>query len=210
VKWLVTDSRKAHWEGVYGTKLPTQVSWYQPAAAWSFELVRATGVARSAPILDVGGGASPLVDHLLGDGYTDVTVLDVAGSALAHARSRLGDAAGRVDWLEADITQFRPTRDYALWHDRAVFHFLVDAGDRSRYLDVLRGALRPGGHVVLATFGPEGPARCSGLPVQRYSVQDIAALLGPGFVLRRQQVEIHHTPAGLPQQFVYGWWQAGS
>jgi len=205
----MTDARKAHWEGVYGTKLPTEVSWYEPVPAASLELIHATGVGQSAAILDVGGGASPLVDHLLGDGYADVTILDIAGSALRRARARLGDTGTRVAWIEDDITRFRPGRRYALWHDRAVFHFLVDAGDRKRYLDVLRTALAPGGHVVLATFGPEGPTRCSGLPVQRYSVEDITGLLGPRFELRQHHLAAHRTPAGALQQFVYGWWQAG-
>ena len=205
----MTDSRKAHWEGIYETKLPAELSWYQPAPAKSLEFIRAAGVAATAPILDVGGGASPLVDHLLHDRYTDVTVLDIAGSALRHARSRLGAMAARVSWIEDDIMRFVPTREYALWHDRAVFHFLVGTGDRNRYLDVLRSALQPGGHVVLATFGPEGPARCSGLPVQRYSVEDITALLGPGFDLRADLIDTHRTPSGTLQQFVFGRWQAG-
>jgi SAM-dependent methyltransferase len=133
-----------------------------------------------------------LVDRL-GAGYSDITVLDIAAPALEHARARLGDAAARVTWIEADITRFRPAREFALWHDRAVFHFLTDAGDRDRYLGVLRSALRSGGHVVLATFGPEGPMRCSGLAVQRYSAQEITALLGPGFALRMHRLGALHS-----------------
>jgi SAM-dependent methyltransferase len=204
----VSDSRKAHWERVYATKQPTEASWYEPVPARSLDLIRATGEPLAAPILDVGGGASTLVDHLLRAGYSDVSVLDVAADALDHARARLGNAAARVTWIEADITRFRSARAFAIWHDRAVFHFLTEADDRERYLGVLRRTLRAGGHLVLATFGPEGPTRCSGLAVRRYSERELSALLGPGFALRLHQLEEHRTPMGTVQQFLYGWWQA--
>jgi SAM-dependent methyltransferase len=204
----LSDERKAHWEKVHAARAPTEVSWYQPVPARSLELIRATGAPLSAPILDVGGGASTLVDHLVGAGFTDVTVLDVASTALGLARARLGPAADRVTWVEADVTRFRPARRYQVWHDRAVFHFLTEAADRERYLEVLRGALRPAGCFVLATFGPEGPTRCSGLAVERYSAAGISTLLGRDFQLRMQQIEEHRTPAGAVQQFLCGWWQA--
>lgn len=204
----MSDSRKAHWERVYASKPPTEVSWYEPVPARSVEFIRATGESLTAAILDVGGGASTLVDHLLRAGYSDISVLDVAAGALDHARARLGDSAVRVTWIEADITRFHADRAFAIWHDRAVFHFLTEADDRERYLSVLRRTLRAGGHLVLATFGPEGPTRCSGLAVQRYSEREVSALLGPRFALRMHQVEEHRTPMGTVQQFLYGWWQA--
>jgi trans-aconitate methyltransferase len=158
--------------------------------------------------LDVGGGASTLVDHLLAAGHTDVSVLDIEPAALAKSRARLGAAASQVEWIAADVTEFRPSRRYALWHDRAVFHFLVDPGARDRYLDVLRQALRGGGDVILAGFGPQGPTRCSGLAVRRYSAEDLGALLGESFALRQSFLDAHTTPAGSSQQFLYGWWRA--
>jgi SAM-dependent methyltransferase len=206
----MSESRKGHWERVYERKLPTEVSWYQPVPERSLELVRATGLPLTAPILDVGGGASTLVDHLLEEGFSDLSVLDIAASALARARDRLGERAARVAWIKADVTRFAPARAYALWHDRAVFHFLTEPEDRVRYLDVLRRALAPRGHLVLATFGPEGPTRCSGLPVQRYALEELSELLAPNFRLQRHLLETHRTPMGTQQQFLYGWWQAES
>jgi SAM-dependent methyltransferase len=206
----VDDSRKAHWEQVYATKLPQNVSWYEPVPARSLEYIRATGEPLTVPILDVGGGASTLVDHLLRAGYSDISVLDIAAGALDHARARLGAPADRVTWIEADITRFQSTHAITIWHDRAVFHFLTNAEDRERYFEVLRKTLGVGGHVVLATFGSEGPTRCSGLTVQRYSEREISALLGAGFRLRMHQVEEHRTPMGTVQQFQYGWWQVAA
>jgi len=203
----MSDALRDHWQKVYATKAPTEVSWYQPVPERSLALIRETGVPLDAPLLDVGGGASTLVDQLLAAGYTDLTVLDISGTALAVAQNRLGAAAARVRWVEADITRFTPERRYTLWHDRAVFHFLVEPDRRQRYLDVLGTALAPGGHLILATFGPQGPTRCSGLPVQRYSAAELDALLAPRYRLVRSEIEDHLTPAGQPQQFLYGWWQ---
>ena len=203
----MSNSRKEHWERVYAAKLPSEVSWYEPMPEQSLELIRATGELHTAPILDVGGGASTLVDHLIRLGYSDISILDIASSALDRARTRLGDLATRATWIEADITRFEPSRTYAIWHDRAVFHFLTSAEDRDRYVGVLRKALQAGGHLVLATFGPEGPTRCSGLEVQRYSAPEISAILGTGFTLRKHLVGEHRTPLGSVQQFLYGWWQ---
>jgi SAM-dependent methyltransferase len=198
---------KAHWQRVHQAAAPTEVSWYEPVPERSLELILATGVARDAPVLDVGGGASTLVDHLLKQNFTDLTVLDLAPKALAAAQARLGAAAARVQWMEADVTDFRPPRRYALWHDRAVLHFFVDLEERARYLEVLRAGLAPGGHVVLATFGPEGPTRCSGLAVHRYSAKEIGAVLGPGFRMMQSRLEDHITPSGRRQQFQHGWWR---
>lgn len=204
----MNDLRKNHWDRVYAAKGPTELSWYQPVPSRSLALIRATGTPLISPILDVGGGTSTLVDHLLDAGYEDVSVLDIAGSALDQARARLGAATGQVNWVEAEITKFEPLRAYAVWHDRAVFHFLTERAERERYLEVLRRALQPRGHFVLATFGPEGPTRCSGLKVQRYSVEQVGALLGRDFQLRTHVLDEHRTPMGTAQQFLYGWWQA--
>jgi len=202
------DDPRAHWRAVYETRAPTEVSWYEPVPRRSLELIQAAGLPPGSALLDVGGGASTLADHLLEMGFTDVTVLDIAETALARARARMGSAATRVQWISADVTAWEPTRRYDLWHDRAVFHFLVDPALRARYVAVLRAALAPHGHVVMATFGPEGPTRCSGLDVQRYSARQLGAVLGPGFRLVRDHLEDHVTPAGRRQQFLYGWWQA--
>ena len=204
----MNTSRKTHWENVYATKESASVSWYQPVPEKSLELIRSTDVALQAPILDVGGGASTLVDNLLGAGFQDVSVLDIASSAFKQAHARLGATANLVTWIEADVTEFEPSRPYAVWHDRAVFHFLTDVADRDRYLDVLRKALQPRGHFLLATFGEEGPTRCSGLEVQRYSVEMLKALLEPEYRLRMYEIEEHRTPTGAPQEFLYSRWQA--
>jgi len=204
----MNTSRKLHWENVYTTKEAVSVSWYQPVPAKSLGLIRSTGVSPQAAILDVGGGASTLVDNLLDAGYQDLSVLDIASSAFTQARARLGAIANQVKWIESDVTEFEPPRSYAIWHDRAVFHFLTDAADRERYLDVLRKSLQSQGHFLLATFGEEGPTRCSGLEVQRYSVEMLKALLEPNFRMRTYEIEEHRTPKGATQEFLYSWWQA--
>jgi hypothetical protein len=198
-----------HWQRVYQTRPPGEVSWHQEVPERSLELIRATGVAPDDPILDAGGGASRLVDHLQAGGYTDVTVLDVAPAALEQSQARLGAAGARVNWISSEVTAFRPQRRYALWHDRAVFHFLVTPSERSNYLAVLRAALASTGHLILATFGTRGPDRCSGLPVQRYSQEQLTDLLGSDFELRRCALEDHLTPAGRHQEFLWTWWQLG-
>ena len=201
------DDPREHWQRVYRATKPAEASWFQPVPERSLELIRLTGIPPGAPILDVGGGSSTLADHLAMAGFQDVTVLDVAPLSLNAAQARLGVTATQVHWITADITEFRPERSYALWHDRAVFHFLVEPRRRQRYLDVLRTTLAAGGHLIVAAFGPEGPARCSGLPVLRYSADQLGALLGPGFSLVQSEVEDHVTPQGHRQQFVYGWWR---
>lgn len=203
----MSAARKSHWENVYSTKDPTEVSWYQGAPQRSLQIIAATGVEPAAAIIDVGGGASTLVDHLLDDGFEDVTVLDVASAALAHSRARLGDAERTVTWIEQDVLLFQPDRPYKLWHDRAVFHFLTESDQQQHYVDVLQKAVEPGGHVILATFGPDGPERCSGLAVQRYSIDQMAEVLGQAFELRAHELEEHSTPGGSVQQFLYAWWQ---
>lgn len=204
------NSRAEHWQALYRTKDPATFSWYQAEPRLSRELIAATGVSRSAAILDVGGGASLLVDSLLSAGFSDLTVLDIAADALAHAQRRLGPRVKDVAWLTADVTAFDSPRRYGLWHDRAVFHFLTEPADRLGYVSSLRRSLAPNGHVILATFGPHAPDRCSGLPVVRYDPAGLAAALGPGFSLRRSEVELHRTPRGPEQEFVYCWFEAAA
>jgi SAM-dependent methyltransferase len=194
--------RTAHWEEVYRTRNPAEVSWYQADPAVSLRLIEQTGVGRSAPILDVGGGASLLADRLVAAGYQDVTVLDLSSAALAVVQERLGPA---VRTITADVTRFEPPRRYALWHDRAALHFLTDPEDQRAYVRSLTRALQPGGHVILAAFALDGPTRCSGLPVERYDAARMVALLGPDFQLCSTETEIHLTPAGASQHFQYGW-----
>lgn len=195
--------RKQHWEDVYRQKPEDSLSWFQPRPEIPLELIRAVGLSKTDALIDVGGGASRLVDCLLDEGYTDITVLDIAEHALQKTRTRLGDSASRVHWIAADVTHWKPDRSYRLWHDRAVFHFLTDETERAVYRKNLEAALVPGGAAIIASFALEGPERCSGLPVQRYSPRTLAAELGPGFRLTGQRHEAHHTPAGKIQQFQY-------
>ncbi len=206
----MNERRQSHWQGVYRDNLPTEVSWYQPVPEKSLQLIRATGVGSSAPILDVGGGASTLVDNLLAEGFADISVLDISGKALESSRVRLGDRANKVYWIETDVTKFAPSRCYAVWHDRAVFHFLTDPAERAKYLGVIGKALQPRGFLVIATFGPEGPKRCSGLPVQRWDIMGLENFLGERFRLGGHELEMHTTPSGSTQQFLYSWWQIQS
>ncbi len=197
-------SIKAHWDNIYQTKEPTQVSWYQEHPKISLGLIARTNVRPTDHIIDVGGGTSTLVDHLLANGYQSVTVLDVSPQALQRARQRLGAQANNVTWLEGDITQINLSpQAYAIWHDRAVFHFLTQPGDRQRYIDGVRRAVRPGGHVIVATFAPDGPARCSGLEVMRYSPDSLHSEFGQDFELVDSANETHHTPFGAEQKFMY-------
>jgi ubiquinone/menaquinone biosynthesis C-methylase UbiE len=193
---------------VYRAKLADEVSWFRPHLDTSMELIRATGAGRDARILDVGGGASTLVDDLLEAGFAAITVLDVSAAALAIARSRLGEAASRVHWIEGDITQVDlAPASVDVWHDRAALHFLVDEPDHLAYHRQLRRALAPGGHVILSTFAPDGPQQCSGLPVRRHDAADLQALAGDGFILRESRSELHRTPSGGTQAFIYCWLQ---
>ena len=195
---------KNHWERVYATKPAERVSWYQEHAEQSLRLIRSTGVACDAPIIDVGGGASTLVDDLLSAEYTALTVLDMSATALATAQKRLGARATRVQWIEADITAAKlPFHAYDVWHDRAVFHFLVSPEERRAYVETVLRAVKPGGHVIVATFAEDGPTHCSGLPVMRYSADALHAEFGAPFTLLRQEKEAHHTPTGGVQKFIY-------
>ncbi|MCA1437897.1 class I SAM-dependent methyltransferase [Bradyrhizobium yuanmingense] len=198
-----TSDRSNHWDHVYATKGEAEVSWYQDSPAISLAMIRAAGSDRDTTIIDVGGGASRLVDALLQDGYRDIAVLDLSANALAAAKKRIGPAASTVDWIVADATMWRPTRTYDVWHDRAAFHFLTDPRDRVAYVERLRSAVRPGGHVIIATFAPDGPEKCSGLPVQRHDSASLAAELGPEFKLVETRSETHHTPWHSTQAFQF-------
>ena len=195
---------KDHWEQVYATRRADAVSWFQPHAEHSLRLIRDTGVVHSASIIDVGGGASTLVDDLVHAGYTQLTILDLSATALAAARSRLGAAGDAVQWLQADVTGAAlPRHAYDVWHDRAVFHFLTSPEERHAYVRTVLHAVRPGGHLIIATFAEDGPTECSGLPVMRYSADELHAEFGDPFTLLHHEKEAHHTPSGTVQQFVY-------
>jgi ubiquinone/menaquinone biosynthesis C-methylase UbiE len=197
-------NKEQHWERIYQTKASTEVSWYQPEARLSLGLIGRVAPKLDDPVLDVGGGASTLVDGLLAEGYREVTVLDLAAAALGRAQERLGERAARVRWIVADALEVPlPAASCAVWHDRAVFHFLTDARDRARYVAQVQRVVRPGGHVIVASFDPEGPARCSGLEVVRYSPDDLHAEFGSAFRLLESTKEDHRTPAGVVQPFVY-------
>lgn len=194
--------RKAHWEGVYTTKASTEVSWYQAEPTRSLALLREAGADPSTMIIDVGGGDSTLADTVLAEGLGRMTVLDVSGAALARARARLGPQADEVTWLEADITHVTlPAQAFDVWHDRAVFHFLTAPDDRARYAAAAVSAVRSGGTMLMATFALDGPTRCSGLKVARYSPEGLAQALGDAFTLVRGFADVHRTPAGHEQRF---------
>lgn len=193
-----------HWEHVYQSKAADQVSWFQPTARVSLELIKQAAPAHAAAIIDVGGGASTLVDGLLAAGYRALTVLDVSETALAITRRRIGEAAAHVTWLRANVLDASlPSAAFDLWHDRAVFHFLTAAGDRQRYVSQVRHAVRPGDHVLMATFAEDGPTRCSGLDVARYSADELHAQFGAGFELITSRRDMHRTPSGAEQAFTY-------
>ncbi len=195
--------RQAHWDQVYRSKDDREVSWFEESPALSLDLIRATGVLHKAPIIDIGGGASRLVDALLDDGFEDVSVLDVSPAALARSKARLGVRGAKVHWLVADVTAWDPPQAYDVWHDRAVFHFLTEAEERAAYAARVAHAVRPGGHVVIGTFAPEGPQRCSGLPVMRHHAASIGAILGGSFRLVESRRHDHRTPAGVIQRFQF-------
>lgn len=193
-----------HWEQVFSTKSAAERSWFRPHLETSLALIRRAELNLSTPILDVGAGESPLVDDLLAAGYTDLTVLDISQQALDHTRARLGPTATRVNFLRADLLAAKlPQQRFGLWHDRAVFHFLTSPEDRALYVQQATSALRPGGHIILATFAPDGPTKCSGLPVQRHDAASILREFGPRFTLACTAEELHITPSGATQPFVY-------
>lgn len=196
-------NRSSHWDNVYATKSEAEVSWFQDSPTISIEMIRAANPGHGAAIIDIGGGTSRLVDSLLQAGYRNVAVLDLSANALDAARKRIGQTASLVDWIVADATTWRPARTYDVWHDRAAFHFLIDPRDRAAYVDRLQSAVAPGGHVIIATFAPDGPEKCSGLPVQRHDSASLAAELGPEFEPIEARSETHRTPWDSTQSFQF-------
>lgn len=196
-------SRQNHWQNVYTTKDEESVSWFQDRPEASLKLITRDGLPTDARIIDVGAGASRLVDALLAAGYANLTMLDIAPAALDQARARLGRHAETVEWVAADITAWTPPVAFDVWHDRAVFHFLTEASDRAAYRAALEAGVRPGGRAIIGTFAPDGPQKCSGLPVVRYSPEALAAELGAGFRLIDSLSETHHTPTGAVQHFQF-------
>jgi SAM-dependent methyltransferase len=196
-------NRKEHWNQVYQTQAPDDVSWFQTRPANSLKLIESSGVGKDAGVIDVGGGASVLVDCLLDAGYNQLAVLDISAAALEHARRRLGERADAVEWLEVDVTTFQTARQFSLWHDRAVFHFLTDKADRQKYVQTLKQTLASDGHIIIASFAIDGPLKCSGLEVARYDAPAIGAELGDEFQLLEQADETHVTPWATEQKFTY-------
>ena len=200
---MSTPARQAHWQSVYQTKGDRDVSWFQETPAISLDLIRATGVNNSASIIDVGGGASRLVDALIDEGFDSITVLDLSEKALATSRARLGARAGYVKWVVADVTTWQPSQTYDVWHDRAAFHFLTETNDQAAYAEGVRKAVRLGGHVIIGTFALDGPERCSGLPVVRHDEASLGKVLGPSFELVERRNHAHQTPTGTIQRFQF-------
>jgi SAM-dependent methyltransferase len=197
-------NRQEHWEKVYKTKGRDEVSWFREHLDTSLRMIKNTGVGHDAAVIDVGGGNSTLVDDLLALGYADVSVLDISAKALSGSRERLGPRADRVNWIEADITNVGLSRDhFDVWHDRAVFHFLTDADDRRKYVELVMRSLKPGGHIIVASFSLDGPQKCSGLDVMRYSPETMHDEFGGAFELVESIRETHSTPFGTTQDFVY-------
>ena len=194
--------RQAHWDERYTTIGATEVSWYEPAPTMSLDVFDAVGVTARSSVIDVGGGASHLVDALLDRGYEDLTVLDVSDAALREARDRIGETTA-VSWIQSDLLHWQPRRTWQVWHDRAVFHFLTDPADRAIYRDLLHAAVEPGGVIVVATFDADGPEWCSGLPVRRYEAAGLAAELGPDLAVLTSGGTVHRTPSGGVQPFTW-------
>jgi SAM-dependent methyltransferase len=201
---MSADSRQAHWEKVYTSKSEIEVSWFQESPAPSLELIDEAGATATTAIVDVGGGASRLVDALVARGIKAITVLDISRAAIAVAKTRLGGKGRSIRWIVADVTKWQPeAAAYDVWHDRATFHFLTDQGDREAYVERLTRAVRPGGHAIIGTFALDGPERCSGLPVARYDAQGLGATIGEGFELVDTRRNEHKTPWGSEQQFLF-------
>jgi trans-aconitate methyltransferase len=198
----MTQAEQEHWQQVYATKAVDQVSWFEPVPGSSLQMIEQLALPADAAIIDVGGGASRLARELVARGHSDLTVCDISAESQEKARKDFPDA-DQVTWIEADVRDHDFGRRFAVWHDRAVFHFMVSAVDRNAYLATLHGSLPPGGHLILATFGPEGPGRCSGLPVHRYSAEELASAVGEIAELESAHTEDHVTPSGSIQQFLF-------
>jgi trans-aconitate methyltransferase len=196
-------SRQKHWENVYATKGENEVSWFQENPTPSLELITLVDATPRSAVIDIGGGASRLVDALVQKGFQAVTVLDLSEAALAAAKARLGSRANQVKWVVADVTTWEPQQVYDIWHDRAAFHFLTEDHDRTAYVERLTRAVKPGGHAIIATFAPDGPERCSGLPVVRYDAESLSQALGGAFELVETRRHIHVTPRQAQQRFQF-------
>ncbi len=197
------QDRKTHWENVYGEKSSLEVSWFQKQPVLSLQLIQNAQLSQNDPIIDIGGGASTLVDYLSDGGYKNISVLDISGKALECTKTRLGDKAAQIEWFEDDITLFKPPHQFSLWHDRAVFHFLTDKADRNSYINILKNALNENGHLIIAAFSIGGPTKCSGLDIVQYDAEKLLAELGNDFKLIEQANETHMTPANNEQKFGY-------
>ncbi len=200
---MSTENRHDHWQKVYTSKGENELSWFQENPAPSLECIDRAGANPASAIIDIGGGASRLVDALIERGFRAITVLDLSEAALAAAKARLGDSAHGVQWLASDVTTWQPLQSFDIWHDRAAFHFLTEARDRAAYLSRLKQALKPGGHAIIATFAPDGPERCSGLPVMRYDAASLAQTLGDSFALVESRNHQHITPWHSMQRFQF-------
>ena len=196
-------NRKKHWGDVYQEKSPSELSWYQKEPKLSLELIRCTNVASNDAIIDVGGGASVLVDYLSKESFTNLTVLDISENAIAMAKKRLGDTAKSIEWIVSDITQFDTSQKFSLWHDRALFHFLTEPSDREIYVNALIKTIKTEGHLIIATFATGGPEKCSGLEIVQYDSEKMIAELGDNFSLVEERKEIHITPANKEQEFIF-------
>lgn len=197
------SDRAEHWQKVYLSKGEQEVSWSQPSPEPSLGLIEKFAPSRAASIVDIGGGASRLVDALSERGYQNLTVLDLSTAALETARRRLGGRGAQVQWIAADVTAWQPTQAFDIWHDRAALHFLVEANDRNAYVDRLTSGVKAGGHAIIATFALDGPEKCSGLPVQRYDPASLSETVGDAFELIAQQPHRHVTPWGATQSFQF-------
>jgi SAM-dependent methyltransferase len=207
---MQSESRQAHWQNVYAKKGENEVSWFQENPAPSLELIAQVGATSASAIIDIGGGASRLVDKLVERGFKDITVLDLSEAALEAAKGRLGGRAAQVHWIVADATVWEPQKAYDIWHDRAAFHFLTEDRDRAAYVARLEGALEVGGYAVIATFALDGPERCSGLPVVRYDPVSLGQTLGRAFQLVDTRRHAHATPWGSNQSFQFSVFRRGS
>jgi SAM-dependent methyltransferase len=196
-------NRKQHWERIYKKNKPDELSWYQNYPDVSLKLINATGIGTVGNIIDVGGGTSKLAGKLLDQGYTSLTVLDISGSSIEKAKLQYGEKSKHITWIEADVTKFNFPEIFDIWHDRAVFHFLTDPMDRRRYVASLHHALKPGGHLIISTFGLKGPPKCSGLNVVRYGAETLHKEFGDNFELIENFDEVHDTPSGVQQNFIY-------
>jgi ubiquinone/menaquinone biosynthesis C-methylase UbiE len=200
----MAQDAEAHWREVWRTRSATKVSWYQEHSERSLTLIRKVAPQPGSSIIDVGGGASRLVDELVGAGYLGLTVLDLAEDALERTRQRLGNRASQVSWVHANLLDYPFPRGFQVWHDRAVLHFMTDAADRDKYVEQLTRAVLPGGYAIVATFGPQGPESCSGLRVRRYDPEELTTTLGKRFSPVSFSTDDHITPQGARQQFTYG------